>query len=66
VRKDGKPHGKPPPTPQITMHVKKMIRNKKKLLSNRVLHSKKTSPLCKFVIVEDFVEDVDVCMDLMK
>jgi hypothetical protein len=43
-----------------------MRRNKKQLLSNLVLHSKKTSKLCKFVLVEDFVEDVDVCMDLMK
>jgi hypothetical protein len=43
-----------------------MRRNKKKFLSNLVLHSKKTSQLCKFVLVEDFVEDVDVCMDMMK
>jgi hypothetical protein len=59
--------GKTPP-PQVTMHkIKiKMRRNKKQLLSNHVLHSKKTSQLCKFVLVEDFVEDVDVCMDLMK
>jgi hypothetical protein len=64
MRKEGKPHGKNPP--QITMHKKKMRRNKKQLLSNRVLHSKKTSQLCKFVLVEYFVEDVDVCMDLMK
>ena len=42
-----------------------MRRDKKQLLSNRVLHSKKTSQLCKFVLVEDFV-DVDVYMDLMK
>jgi hypothetical protein len=54
--------------PQGTMYVKinKRRRNKKQLLSNLVLHSKKTSQLCKFVLVEDFVEDVDVCMDLMK
>jgi hypothetical protein len=63
MRKEGKPHGKtPPPPPQITMHKKNMRRNKKQLLSNPVLHSKKTSQLCKFVLVEDFVEDVDVCM----
>jgi hypothetical protein len=42
-----------------------MGRNKKKLLSNIVLHSKKTLQLSKFVLVEDFVEDVDVCMDIM-
>jgi hypothetical protein len=41
-----------------------MRRNKKQLLSNLVLHSKKTSQLCKFVLVEDFVEDVDVYMDI--
>jgi hypothetical protein len=58
--------GKTPP--QGTMYVKKlkMRRNKKQLLSNLVLHSKKTPQLCKFVLVEDFVEDADVCMDLMK
>jgi hypothetical protein len=56
------------PSPQITMHKKnkKMRRNKKQLLRNRVLHSKKTSQLCKFVLAQDFVEDVDVCTDLMK
>ena len=43
-----------------------MRRNKRQLLSNHVLHSKKTSQLCKFVLFEDFVEDVDVCTDLMK
>jgi hypothetical protein len=54
------------PPPQITMHKKKIRRNKKKLLNNCVLHSKKTSQLCKFVLFEDFVEDVDVCTYLMK
>jgi hypothetical protein len=56
------------PPPQGTMYVKKikMRRNKKQLLSNRVLHSKKTSQLCKFVLVEGFVEDVDVGTNLMK
>jgi hypothetical protein len=44
----------------------KMRRNKRQLLSNHVLHSKKTSQLCKFVLFEDFVEDVDVCTDMMK
>jgi hypothetical protein len=63
MRKEVKPHGKKPP--QITMH-KKMKRNKKQLLNNLVLHSKKTSQLCKFVLVEYFVEDVNVCTDLMK
>jgi hypothetical protein len=66
MRKEGKPHGNNPP-PQITMHkIKKMGRKKKHLLRNHVLHSKKTSQLCKFVLFEDFVEDVDVCTDLMK
>ena len=55
--------GKTPP--QITMH-KKNEKEQKQLLSNLVLHYKKTSQLCKFVLVEDFVEDVDVCRDLMK
>jgi hypothetical protein len=55
--------GKPPLKLQC---IKKMRRNKKQLLSNHVLHSKKTSQPCKFVLVEDFVEDVDVCTDLMK
>jgi predicted glycosyltransferase involved in capsule biosynthesis len=63
MRKEGKPHGKPPLKLQC---IKKMRRNKKQLLSNPVLHSKKTSQLCKFVLVEDFFEDVDVYMDLMK
>jgi hypothetical protein len=58
--------GKKPPPPLKLQCIKKMRRNKKQLLSNHVLHSKKTSQLCKFVLVEDFVEDVDVCMDLMK
>jgi hypothetical protein len=58
--------GKPPPQGTMYVKKKKMRRNKKQLLSNLVLHSKKTSQLCKFVLVEDFVEDVDVCMDLMK
>jgi hypothetical protein len=44
----------------------KMRRNKKQLLSNLVLHSRKISQLCKFVLVEDFVEDVDVYTDPMK
>ena len=48
------------------MHKIKNEKEKKQLLSNGVLHSKKTSQLCKFVLVEDLVEDVDVCMDLMK
>jgi hypothetical protein len=43
-----------------------MRRNKKQLLSNCVLHSTKTSELGKFVLVEDFVEDVNVCTNLMK
>ena len=43
-----------------------MIRNKRQLLNNHVLHSKKTLQLCKFVLFEDFFEDVDVCMDMMK
>ena len=43
-----------------------MRRNKKQLLSNLVLHSKKTLQLCKFVLLEDFVEDVDVYIDLIK
>jgi hypothetical protein len=55
--------GKPPLKLQC---IKKMRRNKKQLLSNLVLHSKKTSQLCKFVLIEDFVEDVDVCMELVK
>jgi hypothetical protein len=54
------------PPPQITMHKKKMRRNKKQLLSNYVLHSKKTSQLCKFVLLKDFVEYVDVFTDMMK
>jgi hypothetical protein len=61
--------GNPPPPPQKKkedIKKSKLRRNKKQLLSNHVLHSKKTSQLCKFVLVEDFVEDVDVCMDLMK
>jgi hypothetical protein len=67
MRKEGKPHGNNPPPPQITMHkIKKCRRNKKQLLNNPVLHSKKTSQLCKFVLVEDFVEDVDACTDMMK
>jgi hypothetical protein len=56
----------PPPPPQITMNLKKMRRNKNQWLRNLVLHSKKTLQLCKFVLVEDFVEYVDICMDLMK
>ena len=43
-----------------------MIRNKRQFLSNHVLNSKKTSQLCKYVLFEDFVEDVDVYTDLMK
>jgi hypothetical protein len=68
MRKEVKPYGTPPPPPpQITMHkIKKMRRNKKQLLRNLVLNSKKTSQLCKFVLIEYFVEDVDVCTDLMK
>jgi hypothetical protein len=66
MRKEGKPHGKNPPSNYNACKKKKMRRNKKQLLSNLVLHSKKTSQLCKFVLVEDFIEDVDVCMDLMK
>jgi hypothetical protein len=65
----GNPPPPPPPPPPLKLQCikkKKMRRNKKQLLSNLVLHSKKTSQLCKFVLVEDFVEDVDVCMDLMK
>jgi hypothetical protein len=59
--------GNPPPPLKLQCIKKiKMRRNKKQLLSSHVLHSKKTSQLCKFVLVEDFVEDVDVCMDLMK
>jgi hypothetical protein len=65
MRKEGKPHGNKTP-PQITMHKIKNEKEQKQLLSNHVLHSKKTSQLCKFVLVEDFVEDIDVCMDLMK
>jgi hypothetical protein len=64
MRKEGKYHGKTPP--QITIHKKNMRRNKKQLLRTHVLHSKKTSQLCKPVLFEDFVEDIDVCMDLMK
>jgi hypothetical protein len=49
------------------MHkIKKEKEQKKQLLSNLVLHSKKTSQLCKFVLVEAFVEDVDLCTDMMK
>jgi hypothetical protein len=59
MRKKGKPHGKKPPS-RYNVCKKKMRRNKKQLLSNPVLHSKNTSQLCKFVFVEDFVEDVDV------
>jgi hypothetical protein len=67
MRKEGKPHGNPPPPPpQGTMYVKKNEKDKKQWLSNHVLHSKKTSQLCKFVLVEYFVEDIDVCMDIMK
>jgi hypothetical protein len=54
------------PPPSNYNELKKMRRNKKKLLSNYVLHSKKTSQVCKSVLVEDFVEDIDVCTDLMK
>jgi hypothetical protein len=65
MRKEGKHHGKSPL--QITIHKKiKIRRNKKQLLRNHILHSKKTSQLCKFVLIEYFVEDVDVCKDLMK
>jgi hypothetical protein len=67
TRKERKPHGNVPPTPpQSKMHEKKMRRNKNQLPRNCVLHSTKTSPLCKFVLIEDFVEYVDICMDLMK
>jgi hypothetical protein len=70
MRKEGKPNGKPlPPPPPTNYNALKKIKmrsKKKQLLSNRILHSKKTLQLCKFVLVEDFVEDVDVCTDLMK
>jgi hypothetical protein len=55
----------PPPPPQSTMH-QKMKKEQKQLLRNCVLHSKETLQMCKFMLGEDFVEDVDVCMDLMK
>jgi ribosomal protein S8 len=64
MRKEGKPHGNKTP-PQTTMHKIKNA-NKRQFLSNHVLHSKKTSQLCKFVLFDDFVEDVDVYTDLMK
>ena len=57
--------GTKPPS-QITMHKIKNEKEQKQLLSNHMLHSKKTSQLYKFVLIEDFVEDVDVYMDLMK
>jgi hypothetical protein len=66
MRKEGKPLGNPPPSSNYNAYKNKMRRNKKQLLSNLVLHSKKISQLCKFVLVEDFVEDVDVCTDMMK
>jgi hypothetical protein len=56
--------GKPPP--QSTMHKKKNEKEQKEVAKQCVLHSTKTSQLCKFVLIEDFVEDVDVCTDLMK
>jgi hypothetical protein len=55
--------GKIPPKVQC---IKKMKKEQKKLLSNCVLHSKETLQMCKFMLGEYFVEDVDVCMDMMK
>jgi hypothetical protein len=55
-----------PPLPLKLQCIKKMRRDEKQLLRNHVLHSKKTLQLCNFMFVEYFVEDVDVCMDLMK
>jgi hypothetical protein len=63
MRIEGKPHGKAPLKIQC---IKKMRKNKKQLLSNPVLDSKKTLQLCKFVLVEIFFEDVDVYTDPMK
>jgi hypothetical protein len=37
-----------------------------KLLRSFVLHSKDTSKVCKVVLSENFVEDVEICMDMLK
>jgi hypothetical protein len=57
--------GNPPPPPS-KYNASKNEKEQKQLLSNCVLHSKETLQMCKFKLGEDFVEDVDVCMDLMK
>jgi hypothetical protein len=53
VRKEGKPHGKPPP--QGTMHQKR----KRYLLSNCVLHSKVIAQRVKLLLSESLGEDVN-------
>jgi hypothetical protein len=65
IEERGKTSWEPPP-PLKVQCIKKMKKEQKKLLSNYVLHSKETLQMCKLMLNEYFVEEVDVCMDLMK
>jgi hypothetical protein len=51
--------------PPLKVQCIKILKKKGQLLRNCVLHSKETLQMCKFKLGEDFVEYVDVYMDLM-
>jgi hypothetical protein len=61
VRKEGKPHGKIPPS--LKYNVSK---EERQFLGNCVLHSRETLQMWKLMLGEDFVEDVDVYTNLVK
>ena len=65
MRKEGKTHGNKT-TPQITMHKIKNEKEQKTVVKQPCPSLQEDLTTVQVCALEDFVEDVDVCTDLMK